>query len=40
MLGVSWSWNDDVSSAIQSGAFARSATSARGVPMLPAATLS
>jgi hypothetical protein len=40
MLGVSWSWNDDVSSAIQSGARSRSATSASGVPMFPAATAS
>ena len=35
MLGVSCSWNDEVSSAIQSGCFSRSATSASGVPMLP-----
>jgi hypothetical protein len=40
MLGVSCSWNDEASRAIQSGWRSRSATSASGVPMLPAATAS
>jgi hypothetical protein len=39
-LGVSCSWKDDISSAIQSGWRSRSAISDRGVPMFPAATAS
>ena len=40
ILGVSWSWKEDTSSATQSGCRSRIATSASGVPMFPAATLS